>query len=59
MTELKPCPFCGGEATYLSSGNYYPKEFWKVICKNCSVCTIYKATQDRAGELWNRRVNNE
>ena len=59
--ELKPCPFCGGEAKFGNS-------FWDgvfVYCTNCGCQTEY-ATDDkqcvaekRAADLWNRRANDE
>ena len=58
--ELKPCPFCGGEAEIgISLGNTY------VICKYCCAATrqiTIKANNravDKAVEFWNRRANNE
>jgi len=58
MTELKPCPFCGGEAVYIGTGNNYPKEYWRVMCKKCFASGIYNETKGRARQRWNRRVNN-
>ena len=55
MTELKPCPFCGGMAIEEIS-NYYPTN--RVYCVDCKTTTIYKETIEKARELWNRRVNN-
>ena len=37
--ELKPCPFCGGEATF-STGNLYHKFVVSVRCKICGARTI-------------------
>lgn len=69
MTELKPCPFCGGEARTIKfkkdkkkvSGIYY--EICFIKCERCT-CTISQAgaTRERAEEnainVWNRRINN-
>ena len=59
--ELRPCPFCGGEAAFGNS-------FWEgvfVYCTNCGCQTDY-ATDDkrcvaeqRVVDMWNRRVNDE
>ena len=53
MTELKPCPFCGGEAELnLLLGNYC------VTCKSCMGAIFPAAgmTEEEAIELWNRRM---
>lgn len=59
MAELKPCPFCGGEAK-VTVGNFWA---W-VKCTECQTATKpfeiengnkEKAMQE-AVELWNRRV---
>lgn len=63
MSELKPCPFCGGEAVLkiLSTDGIamMPKIMWhKVMCKKCEAiiaCTY----AEEAIEKWNRRVNDE
>ena len=34
-TELKPCPFCGGEAEMCSNSDREGK-YWYIRCKNCS-----------------------
>ena len=68
MTELKPCPFCGGKAElkqdmrYPRSGKYagMSVKAYEVICPN-SDCIIYNAdnnyffTREEAAEAWNRR----
>ena len=54
--ELKPCPFCGGEATIRQNDlNYY-----YVCCKKCPAEVgryWYKRKQD-AKNAWNRRSDN-
>ena len=62
MAELKPCPFCGGEANlvkrkfktgfYPSGGTYY------VNCKVCCITTQPRRKAEDVIELWNRRVEN-
>lgn len=54
--ELKPCPFCGGKATYDTNGSTY----W-VICRECgakSRITCFDGNKGRraVSEAWNRRV---
>jgi Lar family restriction alleviation protein len=39
MSELKPCPFCGGEAE-LRDGHIYMDEMRIVTCTRCHVRTI-------------------
>ncbi|MBR6029195.1 MAG: Lar family restriction alleviation protein [Clostridia bacterium] len=63
--ELKPCPFCGGEATVFVVGvpkGIHPDDvtvMYEVDCenKNCevSVCTMLYETKEKAAEVWNRR----
>ena len=58
--ELKPCPFCGGEASlvkrklktgfYPSGGTYY------VHCKNCLITTQPRSKKEPVIEIWNRRT---
>ena len=52
--KLKPCPFCGGEATANESSWRGWWHGW-VICKNCGA-TIDKPTKEETIEAWNRRV---
>ena len=50
-TELKPCPFCGGEAeVYAQAFNKY-----SVICSNCYCVKGSYGTKEKAIEEWNRR----
>lgn len=36
--ELKPCPFCGGEASHNDGGNsVYGRLWWSVWCEPCGV----------------------
>ena len=57
MTELKPCPFCGGEATVQEwEGGYY------IECLNPD-CDVSPATADFDAEkeaivAWNRRADD-
>ena len=64
MTELKKCPFCGGEAKL----NYEriqgeDKGFWaQVKCKKCcgrsggTWAGSYNAAERKEMEAWNRRA---
>ena len=61
MAELKPCPFCGGEAR-LRKDEY--RNFW-VECKNCLCGTSFASGSSPDEKLietviqdWNRRVSD-
>jgi Lar family restriction alleviation protein len=55
VSELKPCPFCGGEAVrtpqfcmgYMGDG---------VKCKRCGIQTAPLQTDAEAIAAWNRRA---
>lgn len=52
--QLRPCPFCGGEA------NIYQMHFWGTTytceCSDCGIETKPMDTEAEAIEAWNRRV---
>lgn len=54
MKELKPCPFCGGEAYPV--GTTLGVMF---ICKQCKCWVTFPWKEDakHQKELWNRRYN--
>lgn len=60
MTEIKPCPFCGSEATFRYKEGL---DTWIVECSNTSCPASYMIgmdydTQEEAVEVWNRRAEN-
>ena len=70
MTELKPCPFCGGKAQIRYTGNgsgpsgYTSNVVMRskpgfVMCLNCEVAMPRNSRVGRAIEKWNRRVNDD
>ena len=73
MTELKPCPFCGGKAKVMAcdgAGTYYTdvgtEQFMGrkmshclVHCKRCGVKTKAYLTRRGVFNAWNRRVTDE
>lgn len=69
MTELKPCPFCGGEAKAVSYSSVGQDGWIKyagcVTCFRCYVSVAFSglstdpsAAREKASEAWNRRVND-
>ena len=57
--ELKPCPFCGGEAQLVRDRI----GLWRVGCKKCNCMTTYQfdfgegeeVSQKKAANVWNTR----
>ena len=62
MTELLPCPFCGGEASIgrrdycFEDSNEYAMSAHYVECSTCYVRTIEYKSKDGAADAWNRRA---
>ena len=64
MVELKPCPFCGGEA------RLYVNDGIRVLCTDCKASSVilcdtfdmagrpYGRSTERVIEAWNRREND-
>lgn len=54
MSELKTCPFCGGEARFETYGDAY----CAVVCQSCNCGTNTMSFDDsmRAVAAWNRRA---
>jgi hypothetical protein len=52
--ELKPCPFCGGEAKIGSFKG--SKENWAVWCESCCIPCSEKYTIEETIKTWNTRV---
>lgn len=53
MTELKPCPFCGGEARYTEKSRFHIG--W-VYCPGCGAASGYYNTEAEAIAAWNTRA---
>ena len=57
-SEMKPCPFCGGEAFFASfcSGT---KTLWQAGCKSweCGTLNRSQQTKEKAIAAWNRRID--
>ena len=66
MTELKPCPFCGGEAEYIERGNGHTGLTETIVrCKSCNTKQVHKwmryrfdmeFVRARTKEAWNKRM---
>lgn len=73
MEELKPCPFCGGEAEMIAAKKFKMEPLWPngaeqpdeyncwVKCKKChTVCgAVEYPTEAEAAAAWNRRAAPE
>ena len=58
--ELKPCPFCGGDAELKNLERRF--EPWECSCNNpeCdAIAAAYGSTPEEAAENWNRRAGDE
>lgn len=66
MEELRPCPFCGGEALYdeYHDDNGMPEIYYReyhryiVRCKDCDATVDAMINGALAIKKWNRRVEN-
>lgn len=68
MSEnLKPCPFCGGQALLLFHTHYSGRKSWIVRCENKCAVTCghvdekgkwHPTPKSKAIETWNRRAGN-
>lgn len=60
MTDLKPCPFCGGKAkVYKPDPEVDPQ--WYIACPNyreCCAPTAVGMTYEEAAASWNRRADD-
>ena len=56
MTDLKPCPFCGGEAAEDEEDQRFTRYPYYVECHNCGARSDEWKTKKEAIDAWNRRV---
>lgn len=54
-SELKPCPFCGGQAVIHRIGN--SRQSSRLGCEDCSCDLEANETAERTGSAWNRRAD--
>jgi len=58
--NLKPCPFCGGEAFIIEHKFYKLNSAFGVRCNECgSESRQFFDSPNEAAEAWNRRVKDE
>lgn len=68
--KLKPCPFCGGKASYMTyiteRGVFIrSRKYIYFKCKNCEAQTkafpesVHYSAEEKAMEAWNKRVGEE
>ena len=63
MVELKPCPFCGGEAEIKKrtpgrfTSGYFSAVHYCCDIKSMSIVVVAD-TEEEAAERWNRRAND-
>ena len=59
MSELKPCPFCGGEARVIFEEEDLPdNSFHNVYCTNCGA-QIWVTSKTVAIQKWDTRAETE
>lgn len=55
MSDLKPCPFCGGRA---EKEGHDDLPLGRVKCRNCQIHTMWYANIDDAASVWNTRADS-
>lgn len=55
MTDLLPCPFCGGEANTVLKGS----DDWHIECHDCASRSGIYGIKESAIAAWNTRVDVE
>lgn len=56
MTELKPCPFCGGEAEILTAESMNGGYLFGIMCNDCRSRGDVYDTEAEAIAAWNTRA---
>jgi len=59
MSELKPCPFCGGKAEINAwAAEDYDDGDAMISCEKCEAKTSIYVSTEYAAEAWNRRTSD-
>ena len=61
MPDLKPCPFCGGEAKLIVHNWDHDYDTFTIECSRCCGCMDFNAYEDiipHLIDLWNQRVRS-
>lgn len=66
MTELKPCPFCGGEVNVHSGSDAFSSPFFEIYCPQCytsmrwyiNVLESDEHNKEGIIQRWNTRASN-
>lgn len=56
MSELKPCPFCGGEAEMLTAESMHGGNLYGVMCNCCACRTDVFDNEAEAIAAWNTQA---
>lgn len=56
MNELKPCPFCGGEAEILTAESMHGGYLFGIMCNDCRSRGDVFDTEAEAIAAWNTRA---
>lgn len=59
MAELKPCPFCGGEAEILTAESMRGGYLFGIMCNDCCSRGDVYETEAEAIAAWNTRYHSE
>lgn len=57
MSDLKPCPFCGGAANFEQIGDR--RRSCIISCEDCGARLETNEEESRCGEQWNDRLETE
>ena len=64
MTELKPCPFCGGKGKVELVDKIDDLDVYMVECQKCGAAASFGTdgeiiTKEETIDAWNRRVGDD